>query len=1081
MDVFHTGNYVRSHYNFLIRGLSPDKPQFSVIASTLYNIHFRGSPSSPSRYLKSNLEKLSVNWSNKASTHINYATSPVWTHTILGSGNGVNPALYFFEEQLPELLGCYRYLHSLFRPETLITDIVELPTSEKFAEERVDFFLPLANLVIEIDGSQHQSAVAQKKDLSRNEFLKSHGVTSFRITTFDLIDSSKIDAFGASIREYISKVDIVSNYQLLLKSNSNKENLIYSTIYRAQSIIIEMIGRRMLNLSDNCWRLYFKSEISLDYIKLAIDDLFNWILLINKSEKLPTIELNSDKPDYKIDISVSERWDEKTCEVNEIYCRTDHFDYFPDAKLANTTGKDYFQVANHSEGPSLKYLNLNLKRLLYEIFGYEDFNSGQIDIIENTLQENDTIGLLPTGGGKSLCYQLPGLLTSGLILVVCPIKSLMRDQVNELHQIGFHRCANIDSDTSVAEKLEILSRVGSGKTRFLFISPERLQISEFRETIHSLNIKKLVSLIVIDEVHCMSEWGHDFRTSYLTLPSVLGKICTGVRKLCLTATASKKVLDDIQNEFEINNDNVKTLVKYERENLNFEVVECNPHEETQSLVRNLSRSGKINTDKAGIIFTSTVNGRSGAYPLYQNIKNNHPSVAFFTGSKPKNHTSDDFEIEKAKVQTHFKLNKFSLLVATKAFGMGVNKRNVYTTIHCGLPQSIESLYQEAGRAGRDNKPANCYVLYKGPSKEAADRFFNFKNFKDFSELKLTNEGDLGSHQFFLKNSINDNYSTPDTIRKILNKLLSKEGSCEISAYECNATPAVTQLALYRLKQIGIIIDWTIEDFRKGIYLVDFAIKKVGYYESIVRKLTHSDKNQNGIGLDTEQLDITPDNPKWLTLLLKLSEIVINYHLDTRVRSRIESLKTLMLACDNYDKSSPNLFRKNLESYFTLDVTSESLSEVVESKSSSNSIIKYLSSGNSNILELSEPELKSKLFPLRRYIESYPETIGLEIIFELLTLQINKDTSADSLLQKLDFYYKVRAKTVNFSKFIHQLANLTPDETWQKVEAKILSNIESSYVLDAYAKGLDNDKLTTKLIKKLNTGIKDKVEELNELI
>ncbi|MBT8448720.1 MAG: RecQ family ATP-dependent DNA helicase, partial [Gammaproteobacteria bacterium] len=758
MYVFHTGNYVRSHYNFRISGLT-DETNFSVIASTLFNIHFRGSPSKPSRFLIEQLAERGIELSDAASIHIDVNESPNWKSTILGGEGDYNPALEFYESKLPMLLGEFGYLYSLFRPEALITDIVEAAEAKKFASERVDFFLPVANLIIEIDGSQHQEIINTHKDISRNELFQKYGIHTFRVTTAQLLDERELSGFSTSLKNYLARIKLVPLYKKLLSLDTSHSNLVFTTIYRIQSALIEMLGRDMISLDDEVWRFSFISEIDEQYYHLITDDLFNWIKLIDKDQKCPEVIFVTNDADFLVDVSVSKRWDDSYIENHVVSCRTDHFDYFPEIQPVGATGKDYFDSIYSKSEDVLNLEHINLNGLLKEIFGYEQFNGGQIDIIENVLQQRDTIGILPTGGGKSLCYQLPAILYSGLTLVVCPIKSLMRDQVQELNLIGFHRSACIDSDTSVQDKKKIICRVIAGQVRFLFVSPERLQIAEFRETIHSLYLKNLLSLVVIDEVHCMSEWGHDFRTSYLTLPYTLDNIASNAPRLCLTATASKKVLEDIQNEFEIDNDDVKTLSRYERKNLRFSVLRCKPFDKVHDILQDKIARHEIDDQHAGIVFTSFVNGRSGAYPLYQSIKEYVPSANFFTGGKPKNHATKDFDAEKSVTQKGFKNNKFPLLIATKAFGMGVNKTNVYTTVHAGLPQSVESLYQEAGRVGRDGADSDCYVLFNPPSQANYERFFNYQDYRSFSDMVMgVDGGDLSIHHFFLKTSVQDNYA-----------------------------------------------------------------------------------------------------------------------------------------------------------------------------------------------------------------------------------------------------------------------------------------------------------------------------------
>ncbi len=1087
MNVYHTGNYVKSHYNFRISGLTK-KPCFSPITSVLFNIHFRGSPSFPSYFLKTKLLEKGVVSDGSPSVQIDCEYKPNWKNTIKGAENGQNPALDFYEKKLPILLGEFRFLYPLVRPEALITDFIPNEEAKRFSKERVDFFLPTANLVIEIDGSQHKKEVNVQKDNARNELLKKNHIHTFRLSTQQLKDRKEVDKFGLDLINYLTRNKLLLNFKSLLSVDVSESNHIFTSIYRIQAVLIEMLGRNLLSLDNSIWKLSITSNIDSSFYELIKEDLFNWVKLIDKEQTIPKVKFTDKNPDFSIDVSVGKRWDDSVPDKDVIYCHTDHFDYFPGKSQEDTTSKDYFSSSYSYTSRKIKLERINLKGLLKETFHHDTFKKGQIDIIDNVLQSNDTIGLLPTGGGKSLCYQLPGILFSKIILVICPIKSLMRDQVEELAQIGFNRSACINSSTSVSDKNKILRKVEAGQIKFLFVSPERLQISSFRETIGSVYSKNLLSLVVIDEVHCMSEWGHDFRTSYLTLPHTLDIVATNTPKLCLTATASLKVLDDIKRELKIESENVKTLKVYKRENLFFSVIECQPFQKVHDILKKEVRQGGIGEGGAGIVFTSFVNGVSGAYPLYQSISKYIPDTGLFTGSKPKNHVSENFENEKTITQIRFKKNKFPLLVATKAFGMGVNKTNVYTTIHVGLPQSVESLYQEAGRAGRDGKKSKCYVLINNSSTTDMDKFFNTTNYKEFIDLNFRNSGDLSIHHFFICCNIKDNYKVPSVVESILKQLNEKqversEGGKEapqsravVNAKSLQTLPRITELALYRLYQMGLIQDWTVEDFFKGIYSVDYKIQYIGYHNDVVKRLT------GGAGLQEAVLNNTETMNDWFKAMTKLATIVIEHHLSTRVHSRIESLKTLLLACSDYQKNEPEKFRENIEKYFEIDSINDSLSDIVESSGSVTSIVSYFSGTGDLEPLLRQPleKVQARLFPLRRQIESYPEDIGLALINEILMLHLKERADLRKLISILKKYNSVLGRE-GFYAFLNQLSGLFKIEKWEALESAICQTIDDIEELNKFAVGVNSSLATLKIIANIEPKIQKMSEKLYESI
>ncbi|MGX5203460.1 RecQ family ATP-dependent DNA helicase [Aliikangiella sp. IMCC44632] len=1073
MDVFHTGNYVRCHYNYRISGLAK-KQSSSSVGAILSNIHFRGTPTGPSQYLRKVLKALEIEVSSDASVFLNQSQNPAWDRTILGSDSGFNPALNFYNNSLRKLLGEYAFLYPLIRPETPIDLIIQDDSVQEIKSERVDFFLPLANVVIEIDGSQHQEVAAKTKDFARDELFRKHEVRTFRLAVKNLRKEYVLQEFGTELQKYLSQLKIVSMYQALINREPLEDNLVLTSIYRLQAIIIEMIDRGMLSLNDKKWSLKIYLEADPKFAKIAIDDLFNWVHLLDGNERTPIIDLEPSVPTYTIYVYVSTRWDDSLIEGNVVTCHTDHFEYYPDGNIPRSTSADYLTPSLSNNEQSLDLSKINLRGVLNEIYNYDNFNGGQIDIIENVLQRQDTIGVLPTGGGKSLCYQLPGVLHGGLTLVICPIKSLMRDQVQELVQIGFHRSACIDSDTPTSDKERIINQVKLGKIRFLFVSPERLQVSTFRDALKSLHERGLISKVVIDEVHCLSEWGHDFRTSYLTLPNTLAHVATDVPRLCLTATASKRVLEDIQAEFDIENENVKTLAKYERKNLNFSVVKCKPVDKAiQFTVKNLQK-GLISNQSAAIVFSSTVNGAKGAYSLYEKIKRHEPEVKFFTGTKPKNYASNNFEAEKAESQAQFKKNKIPLLVATKAFGMGVNKRNIYTTMHAGLPQSIEALYQEAGRAGRDGTESHCFVFYEPPTVEAYKEFFEFENYHRFCKSNLRfSGGDISTHHFFLKSSIQQNEKIPSIVNEILKALSQNEGrGGQVSSNEIGESPSDTQLALYRLYQMGVVQDWTIEDFSRGIYLVDFELRDIAYHNSIVEKI---------IGercLRRENFERIKTMESWINAMKELSKMVVEHHINTRVHSRIESLKTLLYACENFDSNKPEEFRKDIESYFAIDSINDSLSDVIGTEDRIAAVLNYLSGKDTPLLKESNPKIQNRLFPMRRYLESYPNEKALILLNELFLYSLDDKNKTDSLIASINAFVPGINKRM---EFLFGVKGLVDSRKWYILELGLCDNLANEWELDIFAKRVGSDVATMKIINKINPKLKTMSEKLNELI
>ncbi|MGL4868579.1 MAG: RecQ family ATP-dependent DNA helicase, partial [Cetobacterium sp.] len=323
-------------------------------------------------------------------------------------------------------------------------------------------------------------------------------------------------------------------------------------------------------------------------------------------------------------------------------------------------------------------MKLKANELLKNIYGYNHFRKGQEIIIDYTLSRYDVLGIMSTGSGKSICYQIPSLLYSGLTIVISPLISLMKDQVDSLKYLGV-RASFLNSTLTKEEYLEIIESIKSKNTKLLYISPERLNSQNFINFIKNIKI----SMIAIDEAHCISQWGHDFRQSYLQIPNFLKKIKQRPQILALTATATSKVRDDIIQKLELNNPKIY-VDSFDRDNITFKVKKDILPEVF------ISEYIKKNSKKSGIIYAST---RKEVDSLYGYLRLKKFNVGKYHAGLT--------EVERSDFQDKFLNDDIKIMIATNAFGMGIDKSNVRYVIHRNIPKDLESYYQEAGRAGRD--------------------------------------------------------------------------------------------------------------------------------------------------------------------------------------------------------------------------------------------------------------------------------------------------------------------------------------------------------------------------------------------
>lgn len=326
--------------------------------------------------------------------------------------------------------------------------------------------------------------------------------------------------------------------------------------------------------------------------------------------------------------------------------------------------------------------------ILHKYYGYTSFRKGQVNIITSIINKEDVLAIMPTGGGKSICYQVPALCLDGITIVISPLISLMKDQVDALKTMGV-KARLINSSLSNSEYNEALEEIENDECKIIYIAPERLDSMEFVNIIREKNI----SQVAIDEAHCVSQWGHDFRVSYKKIPYFINRLDKRPIVTAFTATASNEVREDIINILNLHNPAVY-ITGFDRENLSINIVKSSSKNKyTLDYVEN-------HKNESGIIYAST---RKEVETIYEGLLKRNYSVA-------KYHAGLSNEARK-EYQENFINDDIKIMVATNAFGMGIDKPNIRWVLHYNMPQSIENYYQEIGRAGRDGEDSECVLLF----------------------------------------------------------------------------------------------------------------------------------------------------------------------------------------------------------------------------------------------------------------------------------------------------------------------------------------------------------------------------------
>ncbi len=676
-------------------------------------------------------------------------------------------------------------------PQRLMLTMVRLtrPDASESSNRRVDFATEIPNLStskwlrisLEIDDLSHREHGQQALDKRRDDILRTNGWEVWRLSV------KEQSRWEEEARKLVRQLRTAVTDEVLQAAGEIRENLDeYMRQTLTDLVLLPIAEAQILTLCAH-W-LYSNGTAAVRIanpqnwnLQPVLDCVSEYLTYLERIYGLrnmgqPTLAQEESEADVVYYLLPSAEVWERLVSSTQVVAPTFVFSEYEEALLTGSLPRPISdEVAPNDLEEALTYFLQNLFRKV-------QFREGQVAIIYKALQHKPVVGLLPTAAGKSLCYQMASMLQPGFSIVVQPLRSLMWDQQDNLDALGVHRSTAIMSHAEVTTDEEERIReegyraIENGFRYFVFISPERFQIPEFRDRVRGFASAQPIPYCVVDEAHCVSEWGHDFRPAYLNLGRLVSELCVhrGYRPvfIALTGTASQNVLTDILRELDIRDPDATVVPKsFDRMELNFEVFKV-PVENRLNLLRTLLkkllgyRPGQpIGELPSGLIFTYFVNDPSvGAAYLKRELLNAFPGLSgkidLYSGGKPIEFQgyNRDWELKKIELQRKFKRNEIPIFICTHSFGMGIDKPNIRFTIHVMLPRSLEEFYQQAGRAGRDGNKSLCILIFTDDQPNLTDEVLDplrvpiEETSQRLRGLPRHNQSDALRNIWFLRNS-----------------------------------------------------------------------------------------------------------------------------------------------------------------------------------------------------------------------------------------------------------------------------------------------------------------------------------------
>lgn len=862
-----------------------------------------------------------------------------------------------------------------------LSSLLDRDSRGEVLEGRVDLLLAhpalSRSLIVEVDGSQHDATAAE--DEMRDRALEAAGFEVLRIPV-DEVRSETGPGLGRLLERLESMRSLTFSEDVWRAPVRRAGQVQVALLHAVQSGLIDPSSPDPVRIACDLSALGDLDQRSVAAVLSDVGELLARVGELYGVELCPGgFALQEDSETADVALSFGGR------------CSSPKAVFVEDAWLPFAL---HLQPKAYDPGLPAVFSRDRLRYFLRRLFGKDDFLEGQYEAVERALGGKDAVVLLPTGAGKSIAFQLAAMLLPGKALVIDPIIALIRDQIDVLASHGIDRALGISGDLGeLRNRQAAYDLLLRGDSLFYYIAPERFQIEEFRKNLQALTANEPIALIVVDEAHCVSEWGHDFRTSYLRLGDTAREICgRGAWTpplMALTGTASRAVLKDLQRELRITDFEAMITPKtFDRPELHYLLVEASSKDK-ESTLRSLLEAGiparfgvSAQTFRTrdgdntfcGLVFTPWTQGDFGAWDVARDVKNGAGLAAeAYSGGRPKRFTGSekDWGAFKRAVERGFKRNKYNVLVCTKAFGMGIDKPNIRYTVHYGIPGSIEAFYQEAGRSGRDRRPAWCTLIVSEHDHERNQRLLSPDMpvedvASELARIPRDDNDDVTRALWFETNSFKGVAAEMNAARAVLGKMddIATRRWFNLAAVDSDER-VIFEKVVHRLVVLGVVADYTVNYSANSLDVRIAGTSPASVVDAYGRYVASFSAARSIREREKASAIVAPELMPFVDHML---ELYMTFVYDVIEKGRRRALAEMLAAARAVDATE---FRSRVLRYLESTEYSEQLEKVLEDARAGVGMVVP-------ILEdlLTPNEAAEARGQVSRYLETYPDQPAL---------------------------------------------------------------------------------------------------------